>query len=107
MANLVNVTYGADLLSLYREAAAQDPAMAAARASLSAARERVAQAEGSNGFATGVAAGANANYFDLHVRNLPQAQTDRAYLAANVQALSTSPCIGRLTTPPSSRQTSR
>ncbi|HOB02526.1 MAG TPA: TolC family outer membrane protein [Casimicrobium huifangae] len=91
MAGLVNVTYGADLLSLYREAAAQDPAMAAARASLSAARERVAQAEGSNGFATGVAAGANANYFDLHVRNLPQAQTDRAYLAANVQAFVNKP----------------
>lgn len=91
MAGLVNVTYGADLLSLYLEAAAQDPAMAAARASLSAARERVAQAEGSNGFATGVAAGANANYFDLHVRNLPQAQTDRAYLAANVQAFVNKP----------------
>ena len=91
MAGLVNVTSGADLLSLYREAAAQDPAMAAARASLSAARERVAQAEGSNGFATGVAAGANANYFDLHVRNLPQAQTDRAYLAANVQAFVNKP----------------
>lgn len=91
MAGLVNVTYGADLLSLYREAAAQDPAMAAARASLSAARERVAQAEGSNGFATGVAAGANANYFDLHVRNLPQAHTDRAYLAANVQAFVNKP----------------
>lgn len=91
MAGLVNVTYGADLLSLYREAAAQDPAMAAARASLSAARERVAQAEGSNGFAAGVAAGANANYFDLHVRNLPQAQTDRAYLAANVQAFVNKP----------------
>ena len=91
MAGLVNVTSGADLLSLYREAAAQDPAMAAARASLSAARERVAQAEGSNGFATGVAAGANANYFDLHVRNLPQAHTDRAYLAANVQAFVNKP----------------
>ena len=91
MAGLVNVTSGADLLSLYREAAAQDPAMAAARASLSAARERVAQTEGSNGFATGVAAGANANYFDLHVRNLPQAQTDRAYLAANVQAFVNKP----------------
>ena len=91
MAGLVNVTSGAALLSLYREAAAQDPAMAAARASLSAARERVAQAEGSNGFATGVAAGANANYFDLHVRNLPQAQTDRAYLAANVQAFVNKP----------------
>ena len=91
MAGLVNVAHGADLLSLYREAAAQDPAMAAARASLSAARERVAQAEGSNGFATGVAAGANANYFDLHVRNLPQAQTDRAYLAASVQAFVNKP----------------
>ena len=91
MAGVVNVAQGADLLTLYREAAAQDPAMAAARASLAAARERVTQAQGSNGFATGVAAGANANYFDLHLRNLPQAQTDRAYLAASVQAFVNKP----------------
>lgn len=77
---------GADLLSLYREAAGQDPAVASARASLVAARERVLQAQGANGFASGIAAGANANYYDLHIRNLPQAQTDRAYLNANVQA---------------------
>ncbi len=91
IAGAISAAHGADLLSLYREAAAQDPAMAAARASLSAARERVAQAEGGNGFATGVAAGANANYFDLHMRNLPQAQTDRAYLAASVQAFVNKP----------------
>ena len=31
------------------------------------------------------------NYFDLHVRNLPQAQTNRAYLAASVQAFVNKP----------------
>ncbi len=85
--------YGADLLSLYREATSQDPAVAAARASLQAARERVTQAEAANGFSSGINSGANANYFDLHVRNLPQAQTDRAYLAASVQAYVNKPLI--------------
>ena len=77
--------HGADLLSLYREAANQDPAVASAKASLQAARERVTQAEAANGFAAGINAVANANYLDLHVRTLPNAQTDRAYLAARVQ----------------------
>lgn len=86
-----NVASGADLLSLYREAASQDPAVASARASLQAARERVAQAEGANGFASGINAGANGNYFDLHVRTLPQAQTDRGYLTASVTAFVNKP----------------
>ena len=85
--------HGADLLSLYREAANQDPAVASAKASLLAARERVAQAEAANGFSAGINASANGNYFDLHVRNLPNAQTDRAYLAASVQAYVTKPLI--------------
>ena len=85
--------HSADLLSLYREAANQDPAVASAKASLQAARERVAQAEAANGFSAGINAGANANYIDLHVRNLPNAQTDRAYLAASVQAYVTKPLI--------------
>lgn len=83
----------ADLLSLYREAANQDPAVASAKASLQAARERVAQAEAANGFSAGINASANGNYFDLHVRTLPKAQTDRAYLAASVQAYVTKPLI--------------
>ena len=85
--------HGADLLSLYREAATQDPAVASARASLQAARERVAQAEAANGFSAGINANANGNYFDLHVRTLPQAQTDRGYLTASVQAYVTKPLI--------------
>jgi outer membrane protein len=83
----------ADLLSLYREAANQDPAVASAKASLQAARERVAQAEAANGFSAGINASANGNYLDLHVRTLPNAQTDRAYLAASVQAYVTKPLI--------------
>jgi len=83
----------ADLLSLYREAANQDPAVASAKASLQAARERVAQAEAANGFSAGINASANANYFDVNVRTLPNAQTDRAYLAASVQAYVTKPLI--------------
>ena len=85
--------HGADLLSLYREAANQDPAVASAQASLQAARERVAQAEAANGFSAGINANANGNYFDLHVRTLPQAQTDRGYLNASVQAYVTKPLI--------------
>lgn len=85
--------HSADLLSLYREAANQDPAVASAKASLQAARERVAQAEAANGFSAGINAAANANYFDLHVRTLPNAATDRAYLVASVQAFVTKPLI--------------
>ena len=85
--------YGADLLSLYREATTQDPAVASARASLIAARERVSQAEAANGFAAGVNASANANYFDSHVRGLSSAQTDRGYLAASVSAYVNKPLI--------------
>ena len=85
--------HGADLLSLYREAATQDPAVASARASLQAARERVTQAEAANGLSVGINAAANANYLDLHVRTLPSAATDRAYLTASVQAYVTKPLI--------------
>ena len=83
----------ADLLSLYREAANQDPAVASARASLQASRERVEQAEAANGFSAGINAGTNANYFDLHVRTQPRAQTDRGYLTASVQAYVNKPLI--------------
>ena len=85
--------HGADLLSLFREATNQDPAVASAKASLQVARERVAQAEAANGFSAGINAAANSNYVDLHVRTLPNAQTDRAYLAASVQAYVTKPLI--------------
>ena len=85
--------HSADLLSLYREAATQDPAVASAKASLQAARERVTQAEAANSFSAGISASANSNYVDLHVRTLPSASTDRAYLAASVQAYVTKPLI--------------
>jgi outer membrane protein len=83
----------ADLLSLYREAAAQDPAVAAAKASLTAARERVAQAKAADGFSASVSAGATANYGDVHVRGLSVASTDRAYLNGSVTAAVNKPLI--------------
>ena len=85
--------HAADLLTLYREAATQDPAVTSAQASLLAARERVTQAEAANGFAVGINASANANYFDAHARGFPNAQTDRAYLAASVSAYVNKPLI--------------
>ena len=83
----------ADLVSLYRDAATQDPAVASAQAALLAARERVTQAEAANGFAAGVNAGANANYVDAHARGFPNAATDRGYLAASVSAYVNKPLI--------------
>ena len=85
--------HAADLLTLYREAAVQDPAVSSAQAALVAARERVTQAEAANGFAVGINAAANANYLDLHLRNFPNAQTDRAYLTASVSAYVNKPLI--------------
>lgn len=83
---------GADLLSLYREAASQDPAVASARASLQAARERVTQAEAANGFAAGVNGSVNANYFDAHARGVP-GSVDRGYQTASVSAYVNKPLI--------------
>lgn len=83
----------ADLITLYREAATQDPAVTSAQAALLAARERVTQAEAANGFSAGINAGANANYFDAHARGFPNAQTDRAYLTASVSAYVNKPLI--------------
>ncbi len=91
-----NLASAADLLTLYRAAAEQDPAVAAARASLTAARERVVQAQAANGFGATVSAAASANYFDNHVRGVPSAlggQVDRGYLAASVTAQVTKPLI--------------
>lgn len=85
--------HSADLLTLYRDAATQDPAVASAQASLLAARERVAQAEAANGFGAGVNAGANANYFDAHARGFPNSSTDRGYLTASVSAYVNKPLI--------------
>jgi len=87
-----NCASGADLLSLYREAASQDPAVASARASLQAARERVTQAEAANGFGAGINASANANYFDTHARGFP-GSVDRGYQTASVSAFVNKPLI--------------
>ncbi len=88
-----NVAHAADLVTLYGDAAKQDPAVASAQASLLAARERVNQAEAANGINAGINAGANANYFDLHARGFASASTDRAYLAASVSAYVNKPLI--------------
>lgn len=93
LALAMSSAHSADLLTLYREAATQDPAVASAQASLLAARERVAQAEAANGFAAGVNAGANANYFDAHARGFSSANTDRGYLTASVSAYVNKPLI--------------
>ncbi len=85
----------ADLLSLYREATRQDPAVAAAEASLQAARERLAQSEAANGLSATVSASASANYGDSRVRGLPSSigQVDRGYLNGSVTAQVTKPLI--------------
>ena len=85
--------HAADLLTLYRDAATQDPAVASAQASLLAARERLNQAEAANGFAAGVNGAANSNYFDAHARGFPSATTDRGYLTASVSAYVNKPLI--------------
>ncbi|TAG01173.1 MAG: channel protein TolC [Burkholderiales bacterium] len=85
--------YSADLLSLYREAAAQDPGVASAKASVAAARERIAQAQAADGFTAGVSAGATANYGDVHVRGLSAASSDRGYLNGSVTASASKPLI--------------
>ncbi len=92
----VTLAAAADLLTLYRAAAAQDPAVAAARAAVTAARERVAQAQAGQGFNASVSAGASLNYFDNHVRGVPSAlggQVDRGYLAASVTAQVSKPLV--------------
>lgn len=93
LAVAMSSAHSADLLTLYRDAATQDPAVASAQAALLAARERVTQAEAANGFGAGVNAAANANYFDLHARGLPKAATDRGYLTASVSAYVNKPLI--------------
>jgi outer membrane protein len=84
--------HSADLLSLYREAATQDPSVASARASLVAARERVVQAQAADGFSANVAAGANANYGEARTRGIP-GSLDNGYLNGSVSATVNKPLI--------------
>ncbi|MCS6995960.1 MAG: TolC family outer membrane protein [Casimicrobiaceae bacterium] len=86
----------ADLLTLYRLALEQDPALAAARASLAASRERLVQARAAEGFTATVTAGASINYADTHLRGLPSAlggQFDRGFLSGSVTAQLTKPLV--------------
>ncbi|MGL4233363.1 MAG: TolC family outer membrane protein [Casimicrobium sp.] len=86
--------HGADLLSLYREAATQDPAVAAAQSSLQAAQERVSQAEAAKGLTAGITASAAAGYGDnAAIRGVERARTDRATINGSVTASVTKPLV--------------
>jgi outer membrane protein len=93
LATFSPTAFAADLLSLYREAAAQDPAVESAKAALTAARERVTQAQAADGFSAGLSANAGANYGDARVRGLSAAQSDNAYLNGSVTASVNKPLI--------------
>jgi outer membrane protein len=93
LAALGSNAFAADLLSLYREAAAQDPAVASAKAALTAARERVTQAQAADGLTAGLTANAGANYGDARVRGLSAAQSDNGYLNGSVSASVSKPLI--------------
>jgi outer membrane protein len=93
LAAFSSTAFAADLLSLYREAAAQDPAVAAAKAALTAARERATQAQAAYGLTAGLTANASANYGDARVRGLSAAQSDNAYLNGSVSASVSKPLI--------------
>jgi outer membrane protein len=80
----------ADLLSLYREAIEADPAVAAAKASAAAARERVTLAQSANGLTAGMTAGSALNYAGANQRS-PNFNSDRAYLNATVGAQASYP----------------
>ncbi len=88
------VAHSADLLSLYREAANQDPAVAAAQSSLQAAQERVTQAEAAQGLSAGVTATASSGYGDTAaVRGVDRLRTDRAFINGSVTASVTKPLV--------------
>jgi outer membrane protein len=93
-AQVAQVAHSADLLSLYREAATQDPAVAAAQASLQAARERVAQAEAAAGLSAGVTATAASGYGDNSaVRGVERLRTDRGTINGSVTASVSKPLV--------------
>lgn len=77
--------WSADLLSLYREAIAADPAIASAKASLAAARERVSLAQSANGPTAAMTAGGGLNLAGFNSFG-PKNNADRAYLNASVGA---------------------
>jgi outer membrane protein len=82
--------FGADLFSLYREAIDADPAIAAAKASVTAARERVTLAQSANGLTAGMTAGSALNYSGFNQRS-PNVNLDRAFLNASVGAQASYP----------------
>ncbi len=84
------VIFAADLLSLYREAIAADPAVAAARASVVAAQERVSLAQSANGPTAALTAGGGLNYAGFNGFG-PSLNANRAYLNATVGAQASYP----------------
>ena len=61
-----------DLLQVYREALANDPALAAARANWEATQERVPQARAGLLPDVSLSANANANYFGTNIESNPR-----------------------------------
>ncbi len=82
--------FGADLISLYREAVEADPAIAAAKASAAAARERVTLAQTANGLSASMAAGSALNAVGFNQRS-PNFNSERIYLNATVSAQASYP----------------
>ncbi|MEN9560355.1 MAG: hypothetical protein RLZZ502_1566 [Pseudomonadota bacterium] len=87
-----NIAHSADLLSLYREAQTQDPAIAAARASLAAALEKVKQAEAVNGPSVNAQGNANYNALGTNVLSRPvHVNTERSYAVLNASVSASQP----------------
>jgi outer membrane protein len=84
--------FGADLLSLYREAIEADPAVAAAKSSLTAARERVTIAQAANGLTASMTAGSGLNYAGFNTRS-PNSNADRSYVNATASAIASYPLV--------------
>ena len=82
--------FGADLISLYREAVEADPAVASAKASAVAARERITLAQAANGLTAGMTAGSALNLSGYNQRS-PNFNVERVYLNATVGAQASYP----------------
>ncbi len=82
--------WAADLLTLYREAVEGDPAVAAAKSNVAAAREQVTLAQSANGLTAAITAGGGLNYGGVNTRS-PNFNSDQAYLNASVGATASYP----------------
>jgi outer membrane protein len=86
----------ADLLTLYREAMEGDPAIAAAKSSIAAARERVVTAQAANGLTANMTAGGGLNYGGVNVSSSgksPSVNADKLFLNASVGATAGYPLV--------------